>query len=265
MLVATANIHAGVDGYGRRTDVVSELFELHADVLFVQELWRGDAEDQFSVLQEKLKLHGEFVELSPCVRVTDEEGGRGWQPIHGLLSGDRGLYFDTHAELSEPRVQRRDAARGGEAGSWGVALLTALPILNIQVEYLPQLRRDKTRRALIIATCEYEGRPFTAVAMHGAHISHGSLKQYRFVARRLHELSLSNPVVTAGDFNCWRPLLRSVLPGWRSAVRARTWPAWRPHSQIDHILLRGPWAVRNGRSVRNGSDHRALSVELTWR
>jgi len=264
VLVATANIHAGVDGYGRRTEVVSELLELHADLLFVQELWRGDAEDQFSVLQEKLNLHGEFVELSPCVRVTDEEGGRGWQPIHGLLSGDRGLYFDTHTELSALRVKRRETARGGEAGSWGVALLTTLPIHDIKVEYLPQLRRDKTRRALIIATCEYEGRRFSAVAIHGAHISHGSLKQYRFVARRLDALSLSNPVVTAGDFNCWRPLLRTVLPGWRSAVRARTWPAWRPHSQIDHILLRGPWAVRKGRSRRNGSDHRLLSVELTW-
>ena len=265
MLVATANIHAGVDGYGRRTDVVSELLTLHADLLFVQELWRGEDEDQFTTLQEKLKFNGEFAELSPCVRVTEESGGRGWHPIHGLLSGDRGLYFATHTELSEQRVKRRDAARGAESGSWGVALLTTLPVHDITVEYLPQLRRDKSRRALIIATCEYEGRRFTAVAIHGAHISHGSLKQYRHVARRLNELSLTSPVVTAGDFNCWRPLLRTVLPGWSSAVRARTWPAWRPHSQIDHILLRGPWSVNNGHSIRNGSDHRALSVELTWR
>ena len=265
MLVATANIHAGVDGYGRRTDVVSELRTLQADLLFVQELWRGDSEDQFAILQAKLNFSGEFVELSPCVRVTEETGGRGWHPIHGLLSGDRGLYFDTHTELSESRLKRRDTARGAESGSWGVALLTALPIHEIKVEYLPQLRRDKTRRALIIATCEFEERIFTAVAIHGAHISHGSLKQYRYVAQRLHSLSLSGPVVTAGDFNCWRPLLRFVLPGWRSAVRARTWPAWRPHSQIDHILLRGPWSVKNGRSIRNGSDHRALSVELDWR
>lgn len=265
MLVATANIHAGVDGYGRRTDVVAELLTLRADLLFVQELWRGEAEDHFAALQEKLKFTGEFAELSPCVRVTEESGGRGWHPIHGLLTGDRGLYFATHTELSEHRLKRRDAARGTESGSWGVALLTTLPVHDITVEYLPQLRRDKTRRALIIATCEYEGRRFTAVAIHGAHISHGSLKQYRYVARRLNELSLSTPVVTAGDFNCWRPLLRSVLPGWSSAVRARTWPAWRPHSQIDHILLRGPWSANNGHSIRNGSDHRALSVELTWR
>lgn len=262
MLVTTANIHAGVDGYGRRTEVLSELLQLDADLLFVQEIWRGEDEDQFATLQRERNFSGEFVELSPCVRATQESGGRGWHPIHGLLSGDRGLYFDTHTSLSEERTRLRNSARGAAAGSWGIALLTTLPISDISVEYLPQLRRDKTRRAIIIANCEFEGRPFTAVAIHGAHLSHGSLKQYRFIDRRLNELSKHNPVVLAGDFNCWRPLLRAVLPGWRSAVRARTWPAWRPHSQIDHILLRGSWHATNGRSIRNGSDHRALSVEL---
>ena len=143
MLVATANIHAGVDGYGRRTDVLSELLELQADLLFVQELWRGDAEDQFSLLQELLHLQGEFVELSPCVRVTEEAGGRGWHPIHGLLSGDRGLYFDTHTELSEERSKQRDAARGAESGSWGVALLTTLPVHDIQIELRHGLPHSK--------------------------------------------------------------------------------------------------------------------------
>ena len=34
------------------------------------------------------------------------------------------------------------------------------------------------------------------------------------------------------------PPCESFLPGWRRAVRGRTWPAGRPHSQIDHILVR---------------------------
>jgi len=262
VLVATANIHAGVDGYGRRTNVLSELLNLDVDLLFVQEIWRGEDEDQFAVLQETSHFSGEFVELAPCTRVTEETGGGGWHPIHGLLSGDRGLYFDAYTALSEARTKRRDGARGAASGSWGIALLTTFPIRGITVEYLPQLRRDRTRRAIIIANCEIEGRPFTAVAIHGAHLSHGSMKQYRFINQRLNELSERNPVVIGGDFNCWRPLLRTVLPGWRSAVRARTWPAWRPHSQIDHILLRGSWNAANGRSVRNSSDHCALTVEL---
>ena len=70
------------------------------------------------------------------------------------------------------------------------------------------------------------------------------------------------PVVVGGDFNCWRPLLRTVLPGWRSGVVARTWPAWRAHSQIDHLLLRGSWTVSGPRAVRGPSDHKALVAEL---
>lgn len=263
MLVATANIHAGVDGYGRATRVLSEVIDLRPDLLFVQELWRGEIEDQFATLCRELDVRGEFVELSPCVRVTGEPGGRGWHPIHGLFTGDRGLYFSTHQNLSPARIARRDAARGSEHGSWGIGLFTNLPIHSLRSEYLPQLRADKTRRALIVLESEVDGVAFTAVAIHGAHLSDGSLKQYRYVAKRLDELSVKGPVVLAGDFNCWRPLLRTVLPKWRSAIRARTWPAWRPHSQIDHILLRGPWQVRHGRSVQNESDHRALVCELT--
>ena len=263
MLLTTANIHAGVDGHGRATKVLDEVISLKPDLLFVQELWRGETEDQFATLCAELGVRGEFIELSPCVRVTGESGGRGWHPIHGLLTGDRGLYFSTYQTLSPARIARRDSARGSEKGSWGVSLFTTLPIHSLQSEYLPQLRADKTRRALIVLESEVDGVAFTAVAIHGAHLTDGSLKQYRYVARRLDELSTKGPVVLAGDFNCWRPLLRFVLPKWRSAVRARTWPAWRPHSQIDHMLLRGPWRVSNARSVRNESDHRALVAELS--
>ncbi len=263
MLVVTANIHAGVDGHGRATKALSEVIDLAPDLLFVQELWRGDVEDQFTTICNELGVQGEFVELSPCVRVTGERGGRGWHPIHGLFTGDRGLYFSTHQTLTPARIARRDAAHGAETGSWGVGLFTKLPVHSLNSEYLPQLRADKTRRALIILESELDGVRFTAVAIHGAHLTDGSLKQYRYVAKRLDELSATRPVVLAGDFNCWRPLLRTVLPKWRSALRARTWPAWRPHSQIDHVLLRGPWRVTGARSIKNESDHRALEVELT--
>ena len=53
------------------------------------------------------------------------------------------------------------------------------------------------------------------------------------------------------------------IPGWRRAVVGATWPAWRPHSQIDHILLRG--AIRSARGAvlpDAGSDHRPIRAEL---
>ena len=39
--------------------------------------------------------------------------------------------------------------------------------------------------------------------------------------------------------NTWGPLVRLFMPGWQRAVMGPTWPTWRPHSQIDHILVRG--------------------------
>ena len=46
--------------------------------------------------------------------------------------------------------------------------------------------------------------------------------------------------------NLWGPPVRAFLPGWHRAVKGRTWPAWHPHSQIDHILVRGEVRVGCG-------------------
>lgn len=263
MLVLTANVHAGVDGYGRTTRVIEELLELSPDVLFVQELWRGEMVDQFDDLRQGLGAEGAFCSLATCTRITQAPGGKGWQPWHGLLSGDRGLYFDERLPLDERRRRERDEAAGTEVGAWGVALLTRYPIRSVTTTPLPQLPGDKTTRALIVAEIGGPIGPFYAAAVHGAHLTDGSLRQYRTTARLLRAASQQGPLVVGGDFNCWRPLLRTVLPGFRSAVRAKTWPAWRPHSQIDHLLLRGPWNVTNARAIVTESDHRALSATLS--
>jgi endonuclease/exonuclease/phosphatase family metal-dependent hydrolase len=53
------------------------------------------------------------------------------------------------------------------------------------------------------------------------------------------------------------------MPGWRRAVVGRTWPAWRPHSQIDHILVRGALQPVRGEVLpHGGSDHRPVRAEL---
>jgi len=46
-------------------------------------------------------------------------------------------------------------------------------------------------------------------------------------------------------------------------VRGRTWPAHRPHSQIDHVLVRDDVAVVDGGVLGEvGSDHLPLRVTL---
>ncbi len=113
-----------------------------------------------------------------------------------------------------------------------------------------------------MATLEDQGRPFYALAVHGAHLSHGSYRQYRRVSEIVDRLDPSLPILFGGDFNSWRPLLRLLLPGWRSLVNARTWPARTPHSQIDHLLVRGPWESLGGFASDGGSDHRALVADV---
>jgi len=261
--VVTYNIHAGVDGYGRANDAVDHAVSLKADLFFGQEVWRGEAVDQYDEIAGRLDLRGQFVALGTGDRVTAEAGGRGWQSPLALLRGEEGLYFDERRELTAHQRASRLSAKGRESGEWGMALLTNREILSLDVEHLPQLRRDKVSRSIIVARLRDEGRDFIAVGLHGAHLTHGSLLQYRHVARRLDELSESAPLVVGGDFNCWRPLLRSVLHHYDTGVRARTWPAWRPHSQIDHLLLRGEWKVTMRRSSTGPSDHRALILEAT--
>ena len=51
--------------------------------------------------------------------------------------------------------------------------------------------------------------------------------------------------------NFWGPPVALVLPGWRRAVRARTYPSWRAHSQVDHILVTRSVEVISG-GVRAG-------------
>jgi endonuclease/exonuclease/phosphatase family metal-dependent hydrolase len=241
--VATFNLHAGVDGWGRPTRVLDHVVSLHADVLILPELWRSDAgEDFFEELKRRLDMDGIFVPLATGHRVTSGTGGRTWQPLLAHLSGERGLFFDEHRTLSKKQQRRRATSSDIEEGEWGLGLLSRLPIAEIHVESLGRLPREKVQRALIVATLRENDRPFYVLAVHGAHISHGSYRQYRRVSEIVATLDPSLPVLIGGDFNSWRPLLRLLLPGWRSLVHARTWPARTPHSQIDHLLVRGTFA-----------------------
>ena len=52
--------------------------------------------------------------------------------------------------------------------------------------------------------------------------------------------------------NLWGPPIHAFLGQWQRAVKGKTWPAWRPHSQLDHILVRGLPGARLGGVARVG-------------
>jgi endonuclease/exonuclease/phosphatase family metal-dependent hydrolase len=263
--VASFNLHAGIDGWGRPTRALEHASQLGADVLVCPELWRGeDGTNQFEELCQRLGMRGLFVPLASGERVTSTSGGRTWLPLLAHFTGEHGLYFQEHRELTARQRTRRERHGTPEKGEWGLGLLTTLPIEEVRVEPLVRLAREKVDRVLIVARLSLEGRSFHMLCVHGAHLSHGSFRQYHQINALARGLEPPLATIIAGDFNCWRPLLRLLLPGWTTLVRARTWPARFAHSQIDHILGRGPWRRMGGAASDGGSDHRALVADVTW-
>ncbi len=264
MRVVTFNLHAGVDGWGRPTRALEHLISLRPDIAICPELWRGDDGTDFvALLQENLGMRGEFVPLARAERVTSGVGPRRWQPFLAHFTGERGLYFREHRELTPQQISHRRIRPHVEKGEWGLGLFTSLPLDSLEVIALGRLPREKVRRALIGARIRVDEQSVHVLAVHGAHLSHGSPLLYRQVARIVRGLAPARAIILAGDFNCWRPLLRVFLPGWTTLARARTWPAHRPHSQIDHILGRGPWRRIAAGATDGGSDHRALRADVT--
>lgn len=263
MRVATFNIHAGVDGWGRPTPALEHALTLGADVLICPETWRGEQEpDLYQELADGLGMQGTFVALATGKRLTTGKGGNTWQPRLAHFTGERGLYFPEHRDLPKGQRLPHKTLDDSLRGAWGLSLLTSLNVEEIRVEQLGRLRRERVSRALIVARLNDGQHSFYVLAVHGAHITHGSSNLYRRINAIAARLDPPLPIIFGGDFNCWRPLLRVFLPGWRSLVRARTWPAKHPHSQIDHLLGRGPWIVDGGGTSDGGSDHRALFADV---
>ncbi len=263
MRVATFNLHAGVDGWGRPTRVLDVVKGLDADVLILPELWRADdGPDFYRELTTSLTMDGAFAPLAHGERLTSGVGGSSWQPRLAHFIGERGLYFDEHRALTPVQRAHRTRAADLEAGTWGLGLLTRLELDDVRVVPLGRLPREKVQRALVAARLREGARAFYVVAVHGAHLSHGSHRLYQRVNAFVDTLEPGLPVLLGGDFNCWGPLLRVLLPGWRELAVARTWPAPRPHSQIDHLLGRGPWVARDAFTRDGGSDHLALVADV---
>lgn len=266
MRVATFNLHAGVDGWGRPTRVLEVVKELDADLLILPELWRADdGEDFYEELADSLGMTGGFAPLAHGERVTTGVGPPSWQPRLAHFVGERGLYFKEHRALTKDQLANRALVERFEKGTWGLGLLTRLPLEDLTIIPLGRLPREKVTRALVVAKLRVDDQPFYALAVHGAHISHGSYLQYRRINEIASGLEAGLPILVGGDFNCWRPLLRVLFPGWRTLARARTWPAQRPHSQIDHLLGRGPWVSQRSFTRDGGSDHLALVADVELR
>ena len=269
LTVVNFNMHAGIDGWGRPFDAIAACDTFGADVLVLQEAWTTDAEGPGSGQAEQIAAALGY-EVVTC---TLARGRRArphpaaterWMPHLGFRANVRSLYVSTTptglhtTELAATRYQQ------GDSGSWGIAVLTrrGMTVDGTRTLRLPPLQRDRVHRAAIMVDLRVGGVPLSVVGTHMSHLQYGSHRNYADL-KRLLRTEARPEAVLLGDMNLWGPPVRAFLPDWRRAVRGRTWPAWHPHSQIDHILVRGNIEVASGEVLpAAGSDHRPVRAAL---
>jgi endonuclease/exonuclease/phosphatase family metal-dependent hydrolase len=257
--VATFNIHAGVDGWGAPFDVVACCRRLDADVLVLQETWTPEGgQGTVTLVATSLGYEAHEVRLADALLLESGNTARTrWGPRNSHQN--RSLWVGDARDLEHGGSGRSSTAR---AGTWGIALLSRLPVRGVEIVQLARLRRDSAeRRSAVLAEIEVGTSSVTVVGTHLAHLTHGSPI---LLERLRHKLPApGQAAVLAGDMNFWGPPLCLALPGWRRAVKARTYPSWRAHSQIDHIFVTRAVEVISGASLAVGnSDHLPLRAQL---
>jgi endonuclease/exonuclease/phosphatase family metal-dependent hydrolase len=200
-----------------------------ADVLAIEEVWRPDG--------------------GPCA-VDDFAARHGFEQV-GHVFG-------------RASVQRRwpGMSANGE-GTVGISVLSRLPVrLVAELPIGPTWRDPAPERRVLHVEVDVGGTPLQLIAVHlTSQLPHGPPIQLRKLARLFD--GVTGPAVLTGDCNFWGPPAQLCLPGWTRAVRGRSWPAHRPHSQIDHVFVRGGVQVIDGAVLADsGSDHRPVRVTL---
>lgn len=164
-----------------------------------------------------------------------------------------------------------------EGGLFGNAVLTGLPIQDVEIHPLPYTEATPTlqtypRGAIAITVTAPDGNPLRLVSTH---FQHNVPEDRTAQAKAINELFAAEGdglrTVLAGDMNA-KPdeePIRILLERWTNAADdppAPTAPAVNPTSRIDYIFYRGPadFRVREARVVAEemASDHRPVFAEL---
>jgi endonuclease/exonuclease/phosphatase family metal-dependent hydrolase len=235
--IVTYNIHKGVQGFGPR-----KRLEIHN---------LGHAVEQFDAdivcLQEVRKVH-----RKEAAHFTH------WpqQPQAEFLAPD-----------GYEAVYRTNAyTRHGEHGN---ALLSRWPVLSQQHEDISDHRFEQ--RGLLHVQVQAHGQFVHVIVLHLGLIRASRLRQLQklraFIQR---EVPAHAPLVVAGDFNDWGPMVSGPLGElglqMQSEKSTPTFPSRLPLVQLDHVYARGLRRLRQ--QVPRGpiwgrmSDHLPLIVDF---
>jgi endonuclease/exonuclease/phosphatase family metal-dependent hydrolase len=146
-------------------------------------------------------------------------------------------------------------------GSFGLALLTTLPLIGVETVDLGMAPGDVVRRSAQVVTVALPGG--RALRLANAHLTHRVFASPIQLGRLAGKLSAApQPAVIIGDLNTLWPLT-SIASGYRRAVRGRTWLAHRRVLQLDHILVDRRVGCADGEVLDHvGSDHRPIRTRL---
>jgi endonuclease/exonuclease/phosphatase family metal-dependent hydrolase len=261
LTVATFNVHCGVDGWGRPFDVAAECAALDADVLVMQESWTpvGGGPSTAAVVGQQLgyQVHEEQLATGRIFPPHPSANHR-WGPRPRSAS----IVFRLDHPYREPgrNFERLHPEYG--LGTFGLAVLTRVPVIHREVIPLGQLKTDASIRLAIATTVPVGEGSMTVIGTHMSHLLQRSPVQFKRLRAALPDPARVAAVL-GGDMNMWGPPLSVFFRGWRRVIRGRTWPAFRPHSQLDHLLVTPSVAVVDARiAERTGSDHLPVRATL---
>jgi endonuclease/exonuclease/phosphatase family metal-dependent hydrolase len=152
---------------------------------------------------------------------------------------------------------------GNGLGTVGLAVISRLPARLQGRLTVGTVAGDPTpERGGLHLSLDVDGTTVDLIGVHlTSRLPYGPPIQLTRLRRQLP--ANGRPMVIAGDCNFWGPGVATFLPGWRRTVRGRTWPARRPHSQIDHILVRRDLEIVDAEVLPAvGSDHRPVRATL---
>jgi len=187
----------------------------------------------------------------------------------GLLDPltDAGFHVES-VQLMHLRY-RRERERNHEVvpstGVWELAICSRFPIVARRELPIGRLKLDPAgARHALGCTVDLGDRTIEVVGLHtSSRVYLLAPVRHLIELRRQIAAGGTSPDVMAGDFNLWGPPVSAIFPGWQRAVRGRTYPSYRPHSQIDHIIVRERIAVVSGEVLAaTPSDHRPIRARL---
>ena len=149
-------------------------------------------------------------------------------------------------------------------GTWGIALLSRLPVRSIRTLELGRLfeRWDVAERTAILAEVMVDDRPVLVAAIHLSFVLPNAAVQLR---RLRGLLPIGTPSVVVGDCNLWGPVAESLLTGWPARCTDGPGPPpGRTASSTTCSCPRRSGRRRRGSSSRSGRTTSRSGPRSRW-